>query len=87
MKTTSLVLVLVLRFHVSRSDVSPTNLCRFEGAVLQQVNGHDDITGVPGDPGPLLGRLAGVELQRLLHVLGVSGSDVGPNAASKAGDL
>lgn len=63
---------------------NPTNLCRFEGAVLQQVDGHDHVAGIPGDTWPLLGRLAGVEVHRLLHVLGVSGGNVRLDAGSQA---
>lgn len=79
--------VLVLHIICVKAVDNPANLCRLEGAVLQQVNGHDHIAGIPRDTCPLLGRLAGVKVHRLLHVLGVSRRNVRLDAGSKACDL
>lgn len=65
----------------------PTHLCRFEAAVLQQVNGHHHIAGALRDACPLLGRLAGVKVDRRLHVLSLSRSDVRFDAGSTVCDL
>lgn len=66
---------------------NPTNLCGLQAAVLQQVNGHHHIAGTLRDACPLLGRLAGVKMDRLQHVLGLSGSDVRLDAGSRACNL
>lgn len=86
-KQVKTVLVLVLHIIGVMAVDNPANLCRLEGAVLQQVNGHDRIAGIPRDTCPLLGRLAGVKVHRLQHVLGVSRRNVRLDAGSKACDL
>lgn len=59
------------------------NLCCFEGAVLHQVNGSDNVTGALGHPCPSLPRLTGVQLHWLQHRLQLGRSDVRLDAAGK----